>query len=444
MPASKTRDTWTSLERLLTDHHVERWNPNDINELESQICSFLDGLRASKRRKRGRQEEIPEEAAGLPGCGSDPIEQLDKYLSSIRAFLRRKLPFGSMKEPTIPPGGDKAKPPLPECPSAQGSVQRVYSVDAFLYLEEDIDELVAEGKIAREYCQRCGSVEMALTDFITHSFNQDQLVYLICFLLPFIISHSQETHQELMEKCAVVDVGSRLGIVLWASYFAAKCGLLPSEVHEVVGVEMDKKLFALQTEIGKKFCSRQIPLRPTSSKGEATQYLGCRVVESNCFEGNGKKELEMGQVIILHNVFEYFSSSPTEHMKCWDQVRQTVRRSGQMLICFPSLEETLGQLERDGAFSSTSFKERSAEEWIAAYVDLIDTTQVADDFFHMRNDGDEEAEEGEEAEEREEPLHRHDCCSHDHEGTECTDEGHGEEIPEMLELVRNLFVYRVR
>lgn len=444
MTPHSVRSTWQEVKALLEGRGVAHWPVEDIDALHQEISSYLvQGLPpASSSRKRLRPHEgdecIPHEKTSTDAI--DSIAELDQLLCRLRAHLKRKVPFGSIVEPTFAPGAPAAEDETETKAVATGlSRPPTYSVDAFLYLEEDIDELVEEGKISREFCRACGSVDIGLSDFITHSFSQDQLVYLTCFLLPAM--------QKMGQHCRkVVDVGSRLGIVLWAAYFSAKCGLLPVGVEEVVGVEMDKEFFKLQQEIGKRFCSRQVrlPSADTGNKKASSAFLQCRVVESDCFEEPGAKELASADLVILHNVFEYFSDGPQGHLQCWNKLRRLVSRPGQLLLCFPSLEETLEGLERAGVFEGEEADPSSGDEgvspvvqWISNYVEPIDVSDVADEFFRYRSD--EGPGEGSHC-----PCDEDECCGHSGDHTAPSASSCEESIPELLEQVRNMFVYRVK
>lgn len=434
------------------------------------------------------------------------IEKLDRLLQGIRAFLRRRIPLGALPEPTRPLGKSE-KPEFSEKSKKAGSsliTKPIFAVDSFLFLEKDIDELVEEGKIAREYCKCCGSTDIGLTEFITHSFSQDQIVYLVCFLFPHLVQLEMNRNPACVRAASVVppirtilDVGSRLGVILWATYFAAQCNLLPPGVEEVVGIELDSKYLALQQEVGSRFCARQVPIPPFSSKpsqeamlkrkkskseADALKYLACRVVGGDCFEGVGAMEMQKADILILHNVFEYFTEGTVGHLKAWNRIKSLVNRPGQLLVCFPSLEETLEGLEAKGAFdvhrveehnlesggkengkvgkkeTNKKVKQKSvsmASQWIASYVEKVDVSEIALEFFHYRQRSQiqENCKGGEVMTSH--SLHHQqtdgeECEVHPHSGefnkAEChsCSDAESDEIPELLELVSNIYVYRVK
>ncbi|MEJ1269319.1 hypothetical protein NN561_000128 [Cricetulus griseus] len=81
-------------------------------------------------------------------------------------------------------------------------------VDAFLYDEDVIDSLCEEGKMSRNYCTACGSHQTAPLGFISHSFSLEELKFIYQHVLP-----------DLSGK-VLVDIGSRLGTVLYAGQLA--------------------------------------------------------------------------------------------------------------------------------------------------------------------------------------------------------------------------------
>ncbi|XP_076315833.1 uncharacterized protein LOC143228452 isoform X2 [Tachypleus tridentatus] len=86
-------------------------------------------------------------------------------------------------------------------------------VDAFLYEEHHIDDLVAEGRMSRNYCKKCGSNEVAPLTFISHSMSIQRVQFIFRSMLPDL------------EGKVVLDVGSRLGPVLWGVVCSDICSV---------------------------------------------------------------------------------------------------------------------------------------------------------------------------------------------------------------------------
>uniref|UniRef100_A0A914UZD9 Methyltransferase domain-containing protein n=1 Tax=Plectus sambesii TaxID=2011161 RepID=A0A914UZD9_9BILA len=110
-------------------------------------------------------------------------------------------------------------------------------VDAFLYDEDEVDELVDQGALSRNYCRMCGSHATAPLTFISHSLGIDQLRFLFTAVLP---------SGTLRDK-VLVDVGSRLGAVLYAAQ------LFSPGATKLVGIELNPDLCRLQTETATNF-----------------------------------------------------------------------------------------------------------------------------------------------------------------------------------------------
>ncbi|RXN19266.1 bromodomain adjacent to zinc finger domain 1A isoform X1 [Labeo rohita] len=149
-------------------------------------------------------------------------------------------------------------------------------VDAFLYDEEAVDSLCEEGKMSRNYCLNCGSHRTAPLEFISHSFSIPELQFLFHNVLP-----------DLTGKL-VVDVGSRLGAVLFGGY-------LYSAASQLVGVEISSEFVKLQTMAVEKYgFSDRIQVVHADIRSQAAL-------------------VQNSDVLIMNNVFEYFME-PSEQM----------------------------------------------------------------------------------------------------------------------------------
>ncbi|CAG9533217.1 unnamed protein product [Cercopithifilaria johnstoni] len=182
-------------------------------------------------------------------------------------------------------------------------------VDAFLYDDDDVDELVDQGTLSREYCAQCGCREIMPLTFISHSLSIDQLRYAFTVLVPL---------SEDMKGTLIVDVGSRLGVVLYAAY-SYSSGLV-----NAIGIEMNKDFCELQKKI----------------------------IEINGMDANIKvinddvrKQAEVvgtADVIVLHNVFSFFLPL-ADQIECWEFLRKSVR-PGAAIIANPAIEAVTDHL----------------------------------------------------------------------------------------------------
>ncbi|XP_016401257.1 uncharacterized protein LOC107733912 isoform X2 [Sinocyclocheilus rhinocerous] len=196
-------------------------------------------------------------------------------------------------------------------------------VDAFLYDEETVDSLCEEGKMSRNYCLNCGSHRTAPLEFISHSFSIPELQFLFHNVLP-----------DLTGKL-VVDVGSRLGAVLFGGY-------LYSAASQLVGVEISSEFVKLQTMAVEKYgFSDRIQVIHADIRSQAA------LVQNT-------------DVLIMNNVFEYFME-PSDQMQAWLFISQNFRKKGALLVTVPSIQEALALLQ-DAVFLETLALSRWIEE----------------------------------------------------------------------------------
>lgn len=391
-PMDRAEATFEAIMQELDKRQVGSWSKQEL----SVFVALLEEYQRTAAIHKGHAKDDHGEGEDYASHDEEDsmemaVAEVDRDLTRIRTYLKKNKKLDPTHEPSTKAYGtdssakEKKRGVVCHPPNTAPS----YTVDAFLYLDEDVEELVSEGKLSREYCRNCGSTDVGLVDYVTHSFSQDQLIFLGCFLLPSLTKEQSGGGRKV-----VVDVGSRLGVVLWSCYFAAQQGLLAG-VSEVVGVELDKSYAALQREVGMRYCAR--PVQFSSSSTGSVTTLTCRVVESDCFEGNGAKALQEADIVILNNVFEYFCGSAEEHLRCWEKLRNIVKRRGQLLICSPSLEETLTHIEENvwETVVGHSSKKRSRDgggitsatrtkDWLTGYLEEVDVSLVREAFLQFR------------------------------------------------------------
>ncbi|KAM4014504.1 uncharacterized protein ACNLHF_004236 isoform 2-T2 [Anomaloglossus baeobatrachus] len=188
------------------------------------------------------------------------------------------------------------------------SLQRpTLHVDAFLYDDDTIDSLCEEGKMSRNYCVSCGSTKTAPLDFLSHSFSIVELRFLFHHVLP-----------DLSEK-TVLDVGSRLGAVLYAGY-------IYSSASKLEGVEINAEFCELQEKIINKYhFSDRIQVHHSDICGQ-------------------RSLLHRADVVVLNNVFQYFMNKE-EQIKAWKFIYENMKKKGSLLVTVPSLKESLTKLQ---------------------------------------------------------------------------------------------------
>ncbi|XP_073425926.1 uncharacterized protein [Dendrobates tinctorius] len=180
-------------------------------------------------------------------------------------------------------------------------------VDAFLYDDDAIDSLCEDGKMSRNYCMSCGSTKTAPLDFLSHSFSILELRFLFHHVLP-----------DLSGKM-VLDVGSRLGAVLYAGY-------IYSSASKLEGVEINVEFCELQEKIINKY------------------HFSDRIRVHHSDICSQKSLLHQADVVVLNNVFEYFLNKE-EQMKAWIFMYENIRKKGCLVVTVPSLKESLTKLQ---------------------------------------------------------------------------------------------------
>ncbi|GFT23950.1 uncharacterized protein NPIL_432991 [Nephila pilipes] len=189
----------------------------------------------------------------------------------------------------------------------QTSNERIIHVDSFLFEDDQIDALVEEGKLSRNYCKNCGSINVGPITFISHSASVQRIEFIFQYMLP-----------DLSGK-VLLDVGSRLGAILYGAYYC-------SAASKIIGIEINQDLCSLQNHIIDKY-----------GLGDRIQVI----CENIC---NLPEIIHAANVIIFNNVFECFM--PKEMQKqIWIWLRNTITNSGTILVTVPSMEETLSSLE---------------------------------------------------------------------------------------------------
>ncbi|KAG5265582.1 hypothetical protein AALO_G00244080 [Alosa alosa] len=180
-------------------------------------------------------------------------------------------------------------------------------VDAFLYDDEAVDLLCEEGKMSRHYCLGCSSQRTAPLEFISHSFSILELKFLFHHVLP-----------DLSGK-VLVDVGSRLGAVLYGGY-------LYSSASRLVGVEISAEFVQLQSMAAEKY-----------GFSDRIQVIHANISSQAAL-------LKEADVLIMNNVFEYFLDLNGQ-MIAWQSICQNFCKKNSLLVTVPSIQEALTKLK---------------------------------------------------------------------------------------------------
>lgn len=273
--------------------------------LEEAKSSFLRTLsKLDPKDSEGFVEWVTEHCSNAYTCKQSgenidyTFKWAEKRLKNITKDIKRIIPLQGVLET------EKIRHPE-EGKGLACEPSTTVHVDSFLYSDEDIDKLCDEGRMSRNYCKQCGSHNTAPLTFISHSSSLVQLKFIFQAALPSIATN-------LADKL-LVDVGSRLGAVLYGAYHF-------SPIKKIVGVEINSELCDLQQKITEKYRMHdRVEIRCADICSEPTL-------------------LEQADIVVLNNVFEFFLSTD-QQIRTWRFIREHVIKPGCILVTVPSLEE---------------------------------------------------------------------------------------------------------
>ncbi|MCP9262979.1 hypothetical protein DINM_006342 [Dirofilaria immitis] len=265
---------------FLNIEQAEQEFQNLLNRVEPKsVAEFLSWINESFFVSDGKHHTV-NESVEFSGK-SESTSECDILLRKIAMDIRSELPtIAILPSETMywPQSGLDS-----DC-----NRDTTVHVDAFLYDDDDVDELVDRGTLSREYCAQCGCREIMPLTFISHSLSIDQLRYAFTVLVPL---------SRGMKGTLIVDVGSRLGAVLYAIYSYSMCGLLAATTQLLVINDDVRK----QAEV-----------------------------------------INAADVVVLHNVFSFFLPL-TDQTECWEFLRKSTR-PGAAIISNPAVEAVTDHL----------------------------------------------------------------------------------------------------
>ncbi|XP_027042530.1 uncharacterized protein LOC113670567 [Pocillopora damicornis] len=269
--------------------------------LEEAKSSFLRTLsKLDPKDSEGFVEWVTEHCSNAYTCKQSgenidyTFKWAEKRLKNITKDIKRIIPLQGVLET------EKIRHPE-EGKGLACERSTTVHVDSFLYNDEDIDKLCDEGRMSRNYCKQCGSHNTAPLTFISHSSSLVQLKFIFQAALSSIATNFADK--------LLVDVGSRLGAVLYGAYHF-------SPIKKIVGVEINSELCDLQQKITEKY------------------RMHDRVELFLKFQNN----FFAADIVVLNNVFEFFLSM-NQQIRTWKFIREHVTKPGCILVTVPSLEE---------------------------------------------------------------------------------------------------------
>jgi len=273
-------------------------------EAEAEFLQLLDRVKPEDvaRFLQWIGDSFTTDERELPSGTDQHVLETDVALREIASTLRQQLPISAVL--------DSEKNFWPEYGiDSDCRPETTVHVDAFLYDETEIDRMAENGQLNRNYCCACGSHATRPLTFISHSLSVDQLRYVFTVLIPLAS----------LTDGLLVDVGSRLGAVLYAAH------LYGNGAVKVIGVELNKELCNIQQK--------------TIEEGEMTERVA--VI---CSDIRDQTELvAKADILVMNNVFCFFLP-PQEQVLCWRFMRSNVRE-GALIVSHPSIEQVTGHLD---------------------------------------------------------------------------------------------------
>ncbi|KAK1124941.1 hypothetical protein K0M31_006286 [Melipona bicolor] len=199
-------------------------------------------------------------------------------------------------------------------------------VDAFLYDNRELDELIENEKVITIYCADCLSENVRQYNIISHSLSLSSVLYIFHSILP-----------SLEGKC-VLDIGSRLGPVLYGAHVF-------TSAEKIIGVEMNEECCQLQRDIINKY-----------NMNDRIKIVNKRIEE--CPE-----IVQTSDVIIVNNPFEFYVSESV-HKEIWKFLISNIQ-SRTILVTKPSIETIFKNLKIDSANKWVKFykSEKTVDEF---------------------------------------------------------------------------------
>ncbi|KAL3244284.1 hypothetical protein MRX96_018906 [Rhipicephalus microplus] len=266
----------------------------------------------------------------MANCAGHQVAEAHHKMRQIAEYLRPMVPVNAVfpsESILVPKKGENA-----DCDPAT-----TVHVDAFLYDDDAIDELVEQGRLSRSYCKACGSHDTAPLTFISHSASARRAEFIFREMVPYLKDKS------------VLDVGSRLGVMLYAAH-----AFTPA--NPIIGVEMNPDLCQIQETAIKHF------------------HMEDRIKVINANVLAVPDLVASSDVVILNNVFEFFTPEQ-EQVALWQFLRRTIKK-GAILVTVPSLEDSLKNLQT-GIVISEWVKQRYVTDPLA-YSFVLDHEELTE------------------------------------------------------------------
>eukprot|EP01028_Stygiella_incarcerata_P008240 TRINITY_DN3533_c0_g1_i1.p1 TRINITY_DN3533_c0_g1~~TRINITY_DN3533_c0_g1_i1.p1 ORF type:complete len:385 (-),score=101.21 TRINITY_DN3533_c0_g1_i1:63-1217(-) len=291
--------------------------------------------------------------------GCDHEGDYDEVIELIQAQLRDEYPVSGLapNEKLVFPlrdsddddGGDedgKGENPkeIEREEKTRYSVSDSAYVDGFLYDDDVLDTLVEEGKASRNVCLKCGSKEVKPLNFFTHSLTLTQCSCIVDVVGSLLGSWDHKV---------VVDVGSRLGPLLYVGYLKTDGSTI--DLHSLdaaptfIGIEKNDVFCKSTTNIVDKFNMKarvQIVCSDVLDALDITSHSDC---------------------VVFHNVFECFESIELER-EIWKKLLSEGLKDCSVIVFSPSLDDVIKRCD----MKDDPIVQEFCEKWVAVPAELDD------------------------------------------------------------------------
>ena len=287
----------------------------DTSEQTHKHCPKRKCYKKEEGDSEEEEEEEEEDASSC--CGSDceeeeeEEEEEDSIVDRAVYVLRTMVPISALSPEEEKSEGKTVVPKFDPNKRFDGySTKNTIHVDAFLYTDDDVQDLCSEGKLECNYCKDCGSTHIEPLNFVSHSASQNQLNFI--FGPNFLLRRGEN-----LAGCTVVDVGSRLGAVLYVAWNNTRA-------DKIIGIELNPWFCKVQNEV----IHERIP-----EFGDRISIVQGSVLDHGDI-------LAGADVVVLNNVFEFFTESKEAELEAWRFLIKNVSKKGARVVTIPSLEES--------------------------------------------------------------------------------------------------------
>jgi len=296
MPSSAIKKAKTDFGKIISSLNDEELH--EFIEYLKEAVAQQEKLEYNYKHAEELQKELEREQE------EDRIAAANKKLNKIVLDLRKKLPLNAEAPDetiTIPKNSKEFE---------GFSKDNTVNVDSFLYDEKALDELEENENFSFNYCADCLSRNIKPLNFISHSASIVKLNYLFNIALKDDIKNIKN----------LVDVGSRLGAVLYTAYYY-------TPIENIIGVELNPTFSRLTTNIIKDY-----------NMDENRIKVYCDNIL------NRAAELQNADIVVLNNVFQFFIKKVAAQRKLWNFLHDNITKKGAIIIAMPSLEVQLAEV----------------------------------------------------------------------------------------------------